>query len=153
MIGPDVWGKYIWTSIHVIALAYPETPTEADKVDYKEFFSKLGPVLPCQKCSSNYIKHNHDIPIDFYLYNRDNLFRWTVELHNIVNKECGKPEWDYVKAYNFYSSGKFDEELIPKNKNRVAAQNNCSYANSVLLILNVVLMIVLFVGLVFTTLR
>lgn len=87
---PKVWGKYIWTSVHIIALGYPDKPSQEDKENYKRFYTDLWKVIPCYKCSLNYQRHLEELPIDDYLTDNMSLFRWTVELHNIVNKELGK---------------------------------------------------------------
>lgn len=87
---PDIWGQYLWKSIHFIALGYPEHPTHDDISKYRIFFTILGDVIPCLKCSINYKKHLQELPIEKYMYNKDSLFEWTVKLHNIVNMELNK---------------------------------------------------------------
>ena len=84
---PSVWGPHVWRSIHYIALGYPDN---ADSMAYKEFFLNLWKVIPCLKCSINYKRHLEELPpIDQYLGSKDDLFKWTVALHNIVNLELG----------------------------------------------------------------
>ena len=95
---PKVWGKYIWTSIHMIALGYPDKPTQEDKINYKEFYINLWKVIPCYKCSINYKRHLQDIPIDEHLNDNMSLFKWTVDFHNIVNKELGKKQWTFEES-------------------------------------------------------
>ena len=95
---PRVWGKYIWTSIHMIALGYPDKPTQEDKLNYKQFYINLWKVIPCYKCSINYQKHWDELPIDNYLHDNMSLFKWTVDFHNIVNKELGKKEWTFEET-------------------------------------------------------
>lgn len=95
---PRVWGKYIWTSIHMIALGYPDKPTQEDKTNYKQFYVNLWKVIPCYKCSINYQKHLKQLPIDEHLNDNMSLFKWTVDFHNIVNKKVGKREWTFEEA-------------------------------------------------------
>jgi Erv1 / Alr family len=95
---PKVWGKYIWTSIHMIALGYPDKPTDEDKMNYKQFYINLWKVIPCYKCSVNYQKHLEELPIDAHLNDNMSLFKWTVDFHNIVNKELGKKEWTFEET-------------------------------------------------------
>ena len=113
MLSPQVWGKYIWTTIHVVALAYPVEPTKEQRNQYKEFYLSIGNVLPCSKCRNNFTKHLSQLEIDFYLYNRDSLFNWTVELHNIVNVDTGKANWTYQKAYDYYTKAEFSSDIKP----------------------------------------
>ena len=88
---PKIWGRYLWTSIHSIALGYPDEPSEQDKEDFKNFFNNLWKVIPCQQCAENYKRHLEELPIDKFLNTNTDLFKWTVDFHNIVNKELGKP--------------------------------------------------------------
>lgn len=131
-IGTDVWGRCLWTSMHLIALGYPENPTESERQAYKRHFLSIGEVLPCIKCKENFAKHINDIPIDMFLYNKDQLFRWTVELHNIVNKANGKLQWDVVDAYNYYTTGDF----LKQQKASHGTKGICTYSNVILLFLN-----------------
>lgn len=110
---PDVWGRFLWYSIHFIALDYPENPTPQDRVKYKSFFENLGSVIPCYKCSVNYKRHIEELPLvseagDF-LENKGTLFAWTVELHNIVNKELGKPVMSLDSAFAMYTKDDFKD--------------------------------------------
>jgi hypothetical protein len=96
---PKVWGKYLWTSIHIIALGYPDNPTPDDKQSYKQFYVNLWKVIPCFKCAQNYQRHLDELPIDDgSLTNNMSLFKWTVDMHNIVNKELGKRQWTQDEA-------------------------------------------------------
>ena len=98
------WGKHMWYSIHFIALAFPENPTNEDKRNYQYFFENLHTVLPCPHCSANYIKHLTQMPIHVdILENAEGLFRWTVDMHNLVNAELGKRLWTHEEAFKFYA--------------------------------------------------
>ena len=112
MFPTNVWGRCLWTSIHLIALSYPKNPTKEVMKQYRDFFENLGNVLPCIKCQNNYKRHLKELPIDYFLY--EDLFKWTVEMHNIVNKETGKPEWTYEKAYNYYINKEFENQCNDK---------------------------------------
>lgn len=101
----DVWGKHLWYSIHLIALSYPEDPTNEEKRHYQSFFENLHQVLPCYKCSINYLKHLNQIPITSgALENTESLFRWTIDMHNLVNSELSKRQWTYDEATEYYQN-------------------------------------------------
>ena len=36
---PTKWGKFLWISLHLIALGYPDNPSEQEKKDYHNFFT------------------------------------------------------------------------------------------------------------------
>lgn len=102
MLSPIMWGNSIWACIHYIALGAPAHLTQQDKQNYKNFYLMIGHVLPCQKCSHNFQKHLFEIPIDNYLSTKDQLFEWTVKLHNLVNQEQNKPQWSVEQAKLYY---------------------------------------------------
>lgn len=99
---PRAWGRHFWYTIHFVALGYPEQPSDIDKQHYTNFFSNIQHVLPCTKCSENYSSHLEELPLANYLTNRDLLFAWTVQLHNIVNHNLGKESWSIEQAKAFY---------------------------------------------------
>ena len=101
---PEIWGKHMWYTVHFIALAYPEQPTSEDKRHYQIFFENLHTVIPCYKCSVNYVKHLNELPLDSTaLKSNKGLFEWTVDLHNVVNRNLGKQVWSYEKARSYYT--------------------------------------------------
>lgn len=109
MTTPKVWGKHFWYTIHVTALGFPDEPTDEDRATYKTFYTIFGKILPCRKCASNYEKHLKELPIDDATRNKDRLFAWTVELHNIVNQAAHKPIWNANYAEAFYLNGDYDK--------------------------------------------
>lgn len=137
---PNVWGPHVWRSIHYIAIGYPEQPTDTQKVDYKEFFTNLWKVIPCQKCSVNYRRHLQELPpIDEFLGSRADLFKWTVGMHNIVNMELGKPQVSLEEAYKIHSTV---QQTIAK-KDTFHMPNNIVIISLVLVILFLVIFIIL----------
>lgn len=100
----SVWGKHFWIVIHLTAMCYPTEPSAQDRANYRAFFYHIGHVLPCTKCSKNYERHFTQLPIDMFLDNNKTLFNWTIHLHNIVNKELGKPQWSLDFAESHYTT-------------------------------------------------
>lgn len=104
---PKVWGPALWSSIHRIALGYPDRPTPSDVDAYQAFFDRLGDVLPCAACRRAYQSHvTEHLPVrPFLLGGRSELFRWTVELHNLVNREKGAAPWTVERALAVHGGG------------------------------------------------
>lgn len=100
----NIWGKYFWKTIHITALSYPSNPTLEEKATYKSFYYILGDILPCKKCSINYKRHLEEIPIFQYLESKQELFKWTIMLHNIVNRELGRSQWNMEYAQMYYTN-------------------------------------------------
>lgn len=98
---PEIWGPNAWRFIHTITVAYPENPTQKDKINYRNFFTNMQYVLPCEKCKSNMSNHLDLIPLDDEALNsRLNLTKWGIDLHNAVNKQNGKRTLSYKEGLN-----------------------------------------------------
>ncbi len=87
---PDVWGPIFWNAMHIVSLAYPVNPTEAEKAGAKAFFESLASVLPCPVCREHYKEKIAASPIA--LNSKGELIVWVWEIHNEVNKMLQKPE-------------------------------------------------------------
>lgn len=109
MSSPKVWGRFFWTTLHLAALGYPDNPTQDDVATYSTFIKYFGKVLPCKNCTHNYERHIGKFPLANALSNREKLFAWTVDLHNIVSREQHKGEWTYEYAREFYMNGSYNE--------------------------------------------
>jgi hypothetical protein len=111
---PELWGRQAWHLIHMVALTYPEKPTEKDKKDYFKFFKSLQNVLPCPICAEHFRHNMEKKPIK--LDNQKELFRWTVDIHNEVNKKNGKRVLSYDDALKEiqFNADKKDKDVTLK---------------------------------------
>jgi len=99
---PEVWGPIFWHTIHIAAMGYPEKPTYSQKKAAKEFFESLIFLLPCDKCRKHYTQHLAIKPVTQYLDRRQDLFKWTVDLHNEVNASLQKPRLSESEVIEYY---------------------------------------------------
>lgn len=127
-ITPDIWGPKLWMSIHFIALAYPISPTDEHKKNYKTFYETLQYVLPCSLCANNYKEHLKIKPLnDSVLKDKESLVKWTIDMHNLVNKDNNKEVLSYDKAIDLILNNFKDIESDIKkdnDKNLSSIQNN-----------------------------
>lgn len=95
---PEAWGRQAWHFIHMVALAYPPEEVLTDEVreKYYNFFESLGKTLPCPTCANHYKEKFQKNPPR--LKNSKELFQWTVDIHNAVNRDNGKRELTYEEA-------------------------------------------------------
>jgi hypothetical protein len=101
MVKSNIWGKHAWKFMHYVTMGYPENPTEEHKNNYKNFFISLKYVLPCSICAKHYEENLEKLPLtDQVLSNRNNLIKWGIDLHNMVNKMCRHciSEWCNTQA-------------------------------------------------------
>lgn len=99
---PSVWGPFFWHTIHIVALGYSKNPTYTDKKCAKEFYESLAFLLPCSICREHYKEYLQEKPISTFLDSRTDLIKWTVQIHNKVNKMLGKPEWTLEEVLSYY---------------------------------------------------
>jgi hypothetical protein len=99
---PNVWGPFFWHTIHIVAIGYPKNPTYTDKKCAKEFYESLAFLLPCSVCREHYKEHLAENPLTPFLDSRTDLIKWTVTIHNKVNKSLGKKEWRLEEVLTYY---------------------------------------------------
>lgn len=102
-IPPDTWGPFFWHTMHIVALGYPTEPTYGHKKAAKDFFESLRFLIPCPVCREHYETHLEKYPITPHLDRRTDLFRWTILLHNEVNKVLGKSAKTETEVIQYYS--------------------------------------------------
>jgi FAD-linked sulfhydryl oxidase len=149
---PQIWGKHLWASIHFIALGYPDSPSDSESKSYEAFFKSLYKVLPCKSCSNHLretLAKQHPLtPKD--LVDKDALFKWTVDLHNVVNTRLKKPVMSLDQATMTYMKrDRFSNAMCPttdhENEMSAASLLGCSVL-SVLLIALLVLLLYVYYG-------
>ena len=99
---PDVWGPIFWHTIHMVALGYPEKPNYSQKKAVKEFFESLVFVIPCEICRKHYSQNLSLRPITQYVDRRQDLIKWTIDLHNKVNESLQKPPMLESEVIEYY---------------------------------------------------
>ena len=95
-----IWGREGWRFIHFVAVTYHPSKQEA----YRDFFENLPDILPCPICGEHFRINMEKHPPDFT--DAKSLFKWTVDMHNLVNVENGKPKYSYKQALSDLNSYK-----------------------------------------------
>ena len=84
--------SFLWTSLHMISLAYQPYPTTKQREIYTQWFLGFGDVLPCGACKKNFQKNL--ISIKFHpiidMCSRTAFAKCIWRLHNEVNKVLNK---------------------------------------------------------------
>ena len=101
-LDPTLFGKYIWGAMHFTALGAPKTFDTSNASAYRIFYGQIPYVIPCASCG----EHLKDVyaanPIEHALSSADDLFKWTVDVHNSVNKRLGKPQVSVEEARAYW---------------------------------------------------
>jgi hypothetical protein len=106
-IPPSKWGPHFWMTLHIACLGCQDAKVLADFVEgYKE-------IIPCLSCR----EHFEQVLVENPVPEADDLFKWSVNVHNIVNKRLGKPEVSHEAALaNIVSS----DDAAPKFDFKIA---------------------------------
>jgi len=87
-IPPTKWGPHFWMTLHIACLGCK---------DYKalaEFVEGYIYIIPCLTCR----EHFEQVLVENPVPEDGDFFKWSVDVHNIVNKRLGKPEFSYEEA-------------------------------------------------------
>jgi hypothetical protein len=130
MVKSNIWGKHAWKFMHYVTMGYPENPTEEHKNNYKNFFISLKYVLPCSICAKHYEENLEKLPLtEEVLSNRNNLIKWGIDLHNMVNKMLNKNVLSYEYAYNLLLNNNNISDY-DNNENNFDVINNSNIDNT-----------------------
>jgi Erv1 / Alr family len=91
---PKSFGPYFWGAFHLACLA------NVDKEALKTFIETYQMVLPCFGCRMHFSQLLAEYPIP-----DQDVFRWSVDIHNIVNQRIDKPVMSYEDALAHWLSG------------------------------------------------
>lgn len=98
-ICPTVFGPYFWSVIHMACLSAGKNISDEKRAALERFVHSLPEILPCSQCGKH-LKEN----LSILPFNPDDPFRWSVDLHNLVNMQLMKPEIEYDRAYRYWSA-------------------------------------------------
>ena len=104
-----IWQPMTWKVFHMCALFYNEE--YRDK--YIDFFDSFKTIIPCGICKRHFTQNTakSELSIENNV-NKEKIFNWTIDLHNLVNKMNKKKIWSHDEAREFYTKNEFDNNLI-----------------------------------------
>ena len=98
-----IWGPPFWFFMHTIAMNYPDRANDVTKRKYYEFVQNLPLFIPNVEMGNRFSRLLDKYPVTPYLDKRESFIRWTVFIHNKINKIAGKPEMDFEEAIDKYN--------------------------------------------------
>jgi hypothetical protein len=87
----------MWAVIHLSALNYEKSVDSEE--EYTNFYRSLCSTLGCKDCMVHYKQFMIDNPPDF-----NDLFGWTVDLHNSINEMRGESTYTRQSSLDFWLS-------------------------------------------------
>jgi hypothetical protein len=137
-LNPNVWGPHGWFFIDSIVLSLPNNLSYEQKNIYKNFFTSLQDVLPCEACREHYKQNLIKFPLtDNILSKKENMIKWILNVHNNVRKNDENKIPISIKQYFEYYNKQYDKNNN-KNNNKDC---NLKYYLSIILILILILII------------
>ena len=119
----DIWGPKLWFIIHTIALNFSDNPTYEEIRNVELFFNSLKFNIPCEKCRIHYTERLDKNPIIHHLKNSETLFKYTIDLHNEVNKSLGKRIYTYEEVVVIYKKEYNDNTNNPNSIGLINKKN------------------------------
>jgi FAD-linked sulfhydryl oxidase len=105
------WGPYFWGTLHIACLTAPPVLSEQHKIAFEALVQSFTFVLPCPVCQMHFREILNKFPIQNRT--RTELFIWSVQVHNEVNKSLGKPLVDPQEAFEYWAVRTNYEETFP----------------------------------------
>ena len=95
------WGPSIWSFLHTITIIdYEDKPFGPGNMMYNkniiEIIKSIGNIIPCKSCL-NILNDELKLLDNLDLNESNILFKWSVDLHNKVNKKLG---FEYGTTYD-----------------------------------------------------
>ena len=105
----EVFQSY-WTTIHQLAYNadkdyFHDAAPQQLWIDALQSFGRL---MGCRKCSRHlraYVRHHPPPAPNRRSFNQWTYFRYSVDLHNVVNTKLGKPSMSFEQALSVYTNG------------------------------------------------
>jgi hypothetical protein len=116
---PSVWGPHFWFFIHTLAYSYPEYPNAITKRKYYDTIQNLPIFIPVVDIGNKFSELLDRYPVSPYLDSRESFIRWTIFIHNKINKMLGKEEITFADAYEKYESAYKIQPIYLAEKMRI----------------------------------
>jgi hypothetical protein len=139
-LNPKVWGPHGWFFIDSIMLSLPNKLNYEQKNIYKNFFTSLQDILPCEGCREHYKQNLIKYPLtDKVLSKKENMIKWILNVHNNVRRDAKKIPISINQYFEYYNKQYGDD-----NNNKNSKDCNFKYYISIIIILILIIIIFIF---------
>jgi hypothetical protein len=117
-LNPKIWGPHTWFFLDSVVLSLPNKLNDEQKIIYKNFFSSLQYILPCEACREHYKKNLIKYPLtDDILSTKENMIKWILNVHNNVRKNAKKIPITIRNFFEYYNKSYDDNKKTYKKCN------------------------------------
>ncbi|XP_071107012.1 FAD-linked sulfhydryl oxidase ALR-like [Haliotis cracherodii] len=99
----DELGRNTWSFLHTMAAYFPESPSQVQQKEMKDFVHLFSKYYPCDYCAEDLRQNLKTNTPD--TSNRHQFSQWLCHLHNDVNRKLGKPEFDCRRVDERWKDG------------------------------------------------
>lgn len=108
---PNQWGPRGWKVFHQTTFGYRAGIDE--QCYYQFYYQDFLSYIKCSTCLEHYVDAIQRVPIR--LYTAEDLFAWTVEIHNMVNRRTHKPILSLCEAQRIWFPQSTSCQTYPRN--------------------------------------
>lgn len=101
-MNPATFGLDGWKFFYSVAYSYPLIPTYQDIMNYKNFFTYVQYVLPCESYRKQYVSQLNELDISPFLSTQSYLFQWVLAMQNMINKQVNRPALSLQDIFSIY---------------------------------------------------
>eukprot|EP00172_Hildenbrandia_rubra_P001646 Plantae.Rhodophyta-Hildenbrandia_rubra.ctg22161.p1 GENE.Plantae.Rhodophyta-Hildenbrandia_rubra.ctg22161~~Plantae.Rhodophyta-Hildenbrandia_rubra.ctg22161.p1 ORF type:complete len:175 (-),score=28.74 Plantae.Rhodophyta-Hildenbrandia_rubra.ctg22161:1015-1539(-) len=95
-VDTETLGRATWTFLHTFAASFPAMPTLKEKERAERFMRDFAEIYPCAPCAASFREILKESPPK--AEGGGGFAQWMCEVHNKVNKEIGKEQFDCAKV-------------------------------------------------------
>lgn len=107
------WGTIFWSYVHTICVIDGKEGIRERSVLVKEILEKMDMLIFCKTCINSYTELRKKYPLDDINLDKPmELFRWSVNIHNEINKKLNKPEYTYEQAVHIWATHRCREKSV-----------------------------------------
>jgi hypothetical protein len=115
MIPPNIWGPDYWAFLHLLSTKYPNNSNPSDIKMMDNLIKSIYYILPCLKCAKHFKKNIKKFPLESNdLKSKDNLIKWFINFHNIINMSLNKSVISKTDALTYIIHESYYTEYLIK---------------------------------------